>query len=565
LELRHVLAALWKWKWLIIAATVIGAATSLVVEARGPRLYRATTTLMVGQFLQAANAQVGDLQLGQQLAQSYAQVVRRQPILEGAIQELGLPISPGALAARVSAVPVPQSSFIQISVVDTDPVIARDLANAIARQVIVQSPTPQDREQDEQRQFAAQQLAVLQGQIIDAEIQQRDLDQRLGQETSARAVQEIQSQSAALQSKITSWRNNYTTLLNFYQGGRVNYLSVSERAVNGLPISPPISTTAIAAGLIGLILAAGAAVLIEQLDTTIRPRSPVTETLRLPFLGEIERIDRRSLGDSALVSLAAPSSTPSDSYRLLRTNLQAAQDSGGNPRQLVLTSAVSGEGVTSTACNLAVALARTGMQVILCDANLRQPSVHPFLAEPSDRGLTTLLDDRAVPLNSVLQSTQIETLKLLASGSAVPNPGDYLGSESMRERLHELRQNADIVLFDAPATSSSADAAVLASQVGTALLVIASGRTKAQLVRQAREEIERGGATVIGAVLNDVHERHSRTALKPSTKPRQISSSKATGAASRSPFGVLGGLLRKRPAGVEQVSPQVSPQVRRPS
>ncbi|MFN0071037.1 MAG: YveK family protein, partial [Chloroflexota bacterium] len=174
MELSQILSALWKWKWLIVAATIAGVATSAYVDRQSPRLYRATTTLMVGQFLQAANPQGGDVMLGQQLAQSYAQVVRRQPVLAGALEELGIDMSIGALASRVTAAPVPQSSFIQVNVVDADPERARLLANEIARQVIVQSPTPQDREQDEQRKFAAQQLASLQARIADAEIQQRE-------------------------------------------------------------------------------------------------------------------------------------------------------------------------------------------------------------------------------------------------------------------------------------------------------------------------------------------------------------------------------------------------------
>jgi capsular exopolysaccharide synthesis family protein len=552
LEPKHVLAALWKWNWLIVAAMILGAGTSLVVESQSPRLYRATATLLVGQFLQTANAQVGDVQLGQQLAQTYALVVRRQPVLAGAVEELGLQISPGALAARVSAIPVPQSSFLQISVVDSDPGRARDLANAVARQVIVQSPTPQDREQDEQRQFAAQQLASLQARIADADIQQRELDQRLAQETSARAIQEIQNQSTALQSKITSWRSDYTALLNFYQGGRVNYLSISEPAFNAVPVAPPISTTAIAAGLIGLLLAAGAAVLIEHFDTTIRPGSSAAQSLEMPILGEIDRIDARRLGESALVSLTVPSSPPSDSFRLLRTNLQA-QDGGTFPAQLVVTSASPKEGVTTTACNLAVALARTGARVILCDANLRQSSLHTLLDVRNDRGLTTLLQDSTLPLSSALQRTRVDTLFLLPSGPPLPNPGDYLGSEIMRERLSGMREHADIVLFDAPPTHSAADVAVLASQVGVVLLVIASGRTKAAAAREAREDLERGGATVIGAALNGVRNRRSNLRMQSWKKQSRMPSEGRDGRSP--PSGLFGGLMGRRSATIENVSP----------
>jgi capsular polysaccharide biosynthesis protein len=160
-----------KWWWLIVLATATGLLGSMMVEARTPRNYRASTTLMVGQFLNIENPQQSDFALSQQLAQTYAMMVRRRTILDATAEALQLGIPGGALESRINVGTIPQSQFIQIEVLDTDPRRATLIANELASQLIIQSPTPQQREQEQHRQFVARQLASLQTQLEDADRQ----------------------------------------------------------------------------------------------------------------------------------------------------------------------------------------------------------------------------------------------------------------------------------------------------------------------------------------------------------------------------------------------------------
>src|SRR4051794_38134682 len=178
METRFFVNAFSEWWWLIVLATLAGLIGSLLLDARTPRSYRAGTTLMVGQFLQIENPQQGDFTLSQQLAQSYALMVRRRSILDATSDALQLGIPGAALDRMINVGTIPQSQFITIEVLDVDPRRATLIANELAQQLIVQSPTPQQREQEQHRQFVARQLASMQSQLEEADRQRSALNQR---------------------------------------------------------------------------------------------------------------------------------------------------------------------------------------------------------------------------------------------------------------------------------------------------------------------------------------------------------------------------------------------------
>ena len=121
MELKQYVSTLWKWSWLIILSTTIAAVSSFWATSRMPRIYSTYTTLMVGRYLQTANPTGEDFAISQQLAQTYIQLVRRQPVLQAAIEALGLNVEWQALAEQVNVSLVPGTQLIQISVMDTNP------------------------------------------------------------------------------------------------------------------------------------------------------------------------------------------------------------------------------------------------------------------------------------------------------------------------------------------------------------------------------------------------------------------------------------------------------------
>ncbi len=505
MDFRYYLSLLWRWKWLLVLSTILAAAVSLGYSLHLPRVYRATTTLMVGQAMQNANPSASDFSTSQALAQTYIQMVPRQPLLEATVTALGLNVSWTDLVSQVNAVALPQTQLIQISVLSSNPAAGAAIADELAHQLILQSPTAAEREQAERQQFVARQLTDLQARITDAENEIKSLENRLVLENSARGVQDVQNQITGLQQKIASWRSTYAQL-DPTRTGRTNNLSVVEPAVvSSRPVSPNVPLNVLVAASAGLLLALGAALALEYLDDTFKNSEDLDRLLRLPLLGTVSAFPRSQPPTNPLVALGNAPSLLAEAYRVVRTNVQSATlgDLGAG---LLITSAVPGDGKSVTACNLAIAMAQAGKQVILCDGDLRRPSVHELFGVSNAVGLSGLLQDASLPTAAALVETRVPGLWILPGGRCTTNPSDLLHSALMQRRFAELRQLAEVLIFDSPALLAVADTAALGMLCSGAILVIEAGRTRVGAVRQAKTTLDQIGLPVLGVVLNKVKE-----------------------------------------------------------
>jgi polysaccharide biosynthesis transport protein len=160
-ELKSIFSIVWRWAWLLVVSTVLAGSISYSATSQMPRLYSATTTLMVGQVLQATNPNAADFSTSQQLAQTYVQLVKRQPLIQATADALGMNVPWQTLSTQASAAVLPNTQLIQIAVVDTSPQRAKVIADELAHQLILQSPTPVDKQQDQRQGFVDQQLADL--------------------------------------------------------------------------------------------------------------------------------------------------------------------------------------------------------------------------------------------------------------------------------------------------------------------------------------------------------------------------------------------------------------------
>jgi capsular exopolysaccharide synthesis family protein len=221
-------------------------------------------------------------------------------------------------------------------------------------------------------------------------------------------------------------------------------------------------------------------------------------------------------GPEALVTLIDPRSQVSEAYRTLRTNIQFS--SLEKPvKTLLLTSARPGEDKSTALANLAVTFAQMGSRVILVDADLRRPSQHSIFGTDNDYGLSGALLSAGTALagsngNSKsnfawnelpLVQTQVPNLRLVSSGPLPPNPAEVLNSGLMGELINRLSAEADYVLFDAPPLLAVADAAILATRLDATLLVLKAGKTNRDDARDAKEQLEKVHAHLIGTVLNN--------------------------------------------------------------
>ncbi|KAA3657191.1 MAG: capsular biosynthesis protein [Chloroflexi bacterium] len=201
-----------------------------------------------------------------------------------------------------------------------------------------------------------------------------------------------------------------------------------------------------------------------------------------------------------LITLTDPRSPVSEAYRTLRTNLSFY--SLDNPiRTLVVTSAATDEGKSTTIANLAVTMAQGGNRTILVDCDLRRPSLHALFNLQPEPGFTNaILEENGRPS---LQQTSIDNLSLLSAGTLPPNPADLLGSKKVDQIINTLAEQADIVLFDAPPVIAVTDAAVLGAKVDGVLLIINAGKTKRDHAERAKDTLEKAKVRIVGATLTN--------------------------------------------------------------
>ncbi len=503
MELRQYISVLVKWWWLILASVLVAGAASMLGTLTTPRVYQSRTTLMVGQALQNPNPNQSDFSTGQALAQSYADLVKREPILREALQSLGLNWDWLTLQGMVTSRVVPGTQLLEIIVSDTDPQRAKYLVDEIVNQLILQSPAGTDAKDAASRQFIQQQVEDLQANITKSQAEVRQLDDVIAGANSARQIQDARSRQTELQSQITTWQATYAQLTADLQQGATNFLSVVETAqVPATSVGTSLVSNVLLAAVIGLVLAGSAAFVLEYLDDTIKTADDVQKYVDATLLGGVAYIDHEQMSDR-LVALHQPRSPQAEAYRGIRTNLQFS--SIDRPlHSLLITSANPEEGKSLTSVNLAVAFAQAGQRVILVDADLRRPSQHNILSLPNKVGLTSVLIDANGQVSNVLQPTSVENLRVMTSGPIPPNPSEMLGSKRMTHIIEALQQEADVVVFDGAPVLAVTDSIVLGVHVDGVLLVVEAGRTRHAQAQRSKEALTKVGAQVLGVVLNRV-------------------------------------------------------------
>jgi polysaccharide biosynthesis transport protein len=508
MELKQYVSVVWKWLWLIVLAVAVASVSSYYASKSATKVYQASATLMVGQDISNPNPDTIQVYTSEQLAQTYAQMARRQPVLKGVVDALKLSIPWEDLKGQVSAVPIAGTNMMEIKVVDTNPLRAQVLANEIAHQLILQSPTPTDQKQDQRQQFVNSQLSDLEKRIEQANSSIEELQSSIANEVSARRIQDIQNQIATQQSQLNIWQTNYANLLTYAKGGS-NYLSVIEPASQPTyPINANTRQNVMLAAMIGLALAVAAAFLMEYMDDTVKTPEDVQRTLNSTSLGMIARITPVAQPADALIAATHPQSSIAEAYRVLRTNLQfAALD---NPAtSLMVTSGSPGEGKSTTLANIGVVIAQGGKRTLLVDTDLRRPTLHRVFGLTNKQGLTNLLLADAPDIAGTAQATSIPNLYVLTSGPLPPNPAELLASKRMDALVSLFKKSYEAVLYDSPPILAMADSAILASKVHEVVMIVDSGRTRSDVSKRAKEAIEKTGATLLGVVLNRQSMRRS--------------------------------------------------------
>lgn len=202
-----------------------------------------------------------------------------------------------------------------------------------------------------------------------------------------------------------------------------------------------------------------------------------------------------------------PRSAISESYRMLRTNIQFT--SIDHPlRSILVTSPDPGAGKSTTSVNLAVAFAQEGKKVLLIDADMRNPTQHFYFLKSNRTGLSNALAGQA-PLEQCLHDTYIDNLTLLPSGVIPPNPAEMLASNRMNQMLSELKEQFEMIIIDSPPVLAVTDAQILASKSDGVLCVLRAGKVKRQMAQKMLERLNYVGANILGVLLNKIQTKKS--------------------------------------------------------
>lgn len=510
MELKAYIAPLRKWWWLIVAATVIAGSISYFAASRQPPIFRAQTTLLIGSAINNPNPSGNEFWLSQQLAETYTDIVQREVVRQAVMSELGLSWLP-AYAART----VPNTQLIEIAVTDSNPERAMVVANELARQLILQTPTSGEQAGSAERQaFIQRQLDELEINIDQTATEITAKQEELGTLFSARQIAVTQDEIRALEIKLDTLRDNYAALLASTSQGAVNSLSVIEPAtVPQAPVGNAMIMTALMAAAIGFSLAAGAAYLLEYLDDTVKSPEDVQAASQMPTLSGIAEYRAIEANAGPLVTMEQPRSPISEAYRALRTAVLFT-NVDKRIRTVLITSAGPSEGKSYTAANLAVVMAQAGHRVLLVDADLRRPTQHRIFKIPRGYGLTDLLVDMNasveptelvqtfVNLNKAVVESSQPGLFVLKSGSVPPNPSEVVGSAKMKLLLQLLPTRFDFVIIDSPPTLAVTDAVILSTRMDSVLLVAKASATRRNQLKQAVQRLREVNANLSGVVLN---------------------------------------------------------------
>jgi len=202
----------------------------------------------------------------------------------------------------------------------------------------------------------------------------------------------------------------------------------------------------------------------------------------------------------SLITFEQTKSPISEAYRTLRTNVQfTGVDS--KTKKIMITSSGPREGKSTTIANLAVSIAQSGKSVLVIDADMRNPTQHKLFGLSNAEGLSvSLVQDQGC--QAYIKETAVPGVSVLTGGPIPPNPAELVGSKRMKKLIEEVSKQFDVVLIDTPPIIAVTDAAIIAQEVDGVILVIASGEVNKEFAQRAKEQLDKVGAKILGAVLN---------------------------------------------------------------
>ncbi len=509
-EIRDYLMVFRRQWWLIVVLAVAGAVVATAWTLQRTPIYRGTSSVLVQPV--SINRFEGTQRLDQQVnINNEKQVALSSAVAVLAGKFLKSPATPDELLQHASVDVPPNSQVLEIHYSDPIPRTAQRGADSFARAYI-----------DYRKAGTVQQVdaskATLQKQADTIAARMQSLDSIMTSPDSSQSQKtEASAQKSTYQQRINSLNEQVAQLEQLDPTpGQV----IQAAALPTSPVSPKKKLD-IGIGLfVGLFLGLVVGFVRDRSDKRLRGRQDLAERLDRPVLASIPALSRYKRRDrgigwakrrrSSLVTLDQPTSPAAEAYRTLRTRMArlAAQL---DINSIMVVSGNVAEGKSTTAGNLAVALAESGRDILLVSADLRRPRVHEFFGLRNRSGLADLLADGKVPNpNASGRNKQVAVelwsvaphLWLILAGPPPTHPSTLMDSDAMREFLKEQRDVFDFIILDCPPALVVSDSLALAPLVDAVLVVADAKATDRETVDQLRDQLEQVGGKIVGSVLN---------------------------------------------------------------
>lgn len=518
------IGALKRYWWLAILVPLLAAfAVYALLRFIGPT-YSATATLLVNPASSASGDFSNDANAANLLTRTYSELVKSPLVLRQAITSLRLAETPAQLATAVNVVPQPSTQVVYVSVKNHNPQLAADIANTLGDQLVVLLGSIQKTELTQSNQ-------ALQDSVDKARIDRDNVSAQLAALRGAPGTRtpDENIQIANLAALSNQYQNTYSSLLELQQRLVLTQAAAQNRVtvvVRAEPPTRPVDNRLplyLAVALLGgLGLATTVGVLLDRLNARLPSAPDLRRLADLPVLITAPRLRGKRRG----AHIAALRTPLYEAMHLLRARVELATN-GRNGAVVVITSPEETESTSLVAANLAAAFGEAGTQVILIDANLRHPHQHLWFDAPADHaGLSDLLTmlatdtheiplgepgasrpprvvqvSRPIPLLETLVCGPFPALRLLLAGTSRSGPPELLTHERVAQLFALVRQEAEVIIIDAPALLGLSDALFLTGEADHSAIVVEGKRTHPRALEAALTEIRVTGVDVLGFVL----------------------------------------------------------------
>ena len=495
-SLHDYLDVLRRRKWLVLLAVIVVPAVAIALSLRQVPKYQASAEVLLSrQNLAALLNNSTDQSLAgdpARLAQTQADLARVPEVARRAVSKAGLKnLTSAQLLASSTVSAKSDADILVFTVKNRHPSVAERLATLYGRSYI-----------------------AYRGELDTAALTRA----RRGVLDRIKGLEAAGDTRSALYASLVEKEQQLATM----QALQTSNASLVKPADGAARTQPKPVRNGVLGLALGLLLGIGLVFLREALDTRVRSADGVSHRLRLPILAQIPQPPRSRRNRGTLAMVDAPETVSAEPYRILKTNLLTELDD--SVKTVMITSAVEGEGKSTTIANLAVAVARGGRDVILVDLDLRHPYLHTFFPAAGPDGLADVISGRVsvgealVPVvlggdghgsdnsgaahspRSNGAGRHAGNLRFLRAGTLTANPGEFIDSGELERTLADLASRTDLVLIDSAPMLGIGDALSLASKVDGLILITRLNLVRRSMLRELDRMLSRSQTKTLGIV-----------------------------------------------------------------